>query len=48
MKLILPKGMVYSYMQGWFWLLSSLSKRNEDLDVAFFLQDVEKKKSNDQ
>ena len=44
MKLILPKGMVYSYMQGWFWFLSSPSKRNEDLDVAFFYSKFRDKK----
>lgn len=44
MKLILPNGMAYSYMPGWFWPLGSPPKRNEPLDVAFFLQDVETKK----
>lgn len=44
MKLILPNGMANSYMPGWFWPLGSPPKRNEPLDVAFFLQDVETKK----
>lgn len=44
MKLILPNGMAYSYMPGWFWPLGSPSKCNEDLDVAFFYSKFRDKK----
>jgi hypothetical protein len=44
MKLILPNGMAYSYMPGWFWPLGSPPKRNEPLDVAFFYSKCRDKK----